>query len=56
MNDQKSVKELIELIEDLQKRHEDMTRKFMNCCQELAAERLRRMDLEDQLEDIKNGN
>lgn len=56
MINQKSPKELIELVEDLQQKYEAMVNKFIRCSQELAAERLKRMDLEDKLEDIKNGN
>ena len=49
----KPQKETLELVEDLQAKHEDMVRKFGECRQQLAEERLTRYGLEEKLEALQ---
>ncbi|OKH32269.1 hypothetical protein NIES2119_26700 [[Phormidium ambiguum] IAM M-71] len=51
--DNTPTRELTELIEDLQAKHEDMVRKFGECRQQLSDERLTRYDLEEKLEALQ---
>jgi hypothetical protein len=50
---EKTQPETIELVEDLQAKHEDMVRKFGECRQQLAEERLKLYDLEEKLETLQ---